>query len=157
MMIRPCLIIDQEVQVRVRVAGPEGRRPAKRRDVLFVPADAKKRDDKDEEKTRLEDRADRAVEVEVELTPDDSDESSPKPPLPAADDQDSPGSTVLFKIEVSQDLGQGDRSQQRQEEPVVKEVARRAVARPASEEQLQRAGSKARGPGFAWRRRFTAS
>jgi hypothetical protein len=118
-------------------------RLTKRRDVPSVPEDEKKRDDKDQEKTRWQDRADRAVEVEVELTPDDSDESSPKPPPPTADDQDSPRCTVLFKIEVTQDLGQGDRSQQRQE-PVVKEVAR-AVARPASEEQLQRAGSKARG------------
>ncbi|GJM92952.1 hypothetical protein PR202_ga09461 [Eleusine coracana subsp. coracana] len=64
----------------------------------------KKRDDKDERTTRQcgdhQNQIDRAVDEVVLSTPDDSDEScSPKPP-PLAD-QDSPGSTVLFKIEVS--------------------------------------------------------
>lgn len=121
----------------------------------YRPADEKERksSDKDDKSTRCcdqQDQIDRPVDA-VELTPDES--SSPKTPPPA--DQDSPPgsgassaccqSTVLFKIEVSsQELGgQGDQGQQRQEEPVVKAVASRAAA--PEQEQLQRAGGKARG------------
>jgi hypothetical protein len=108
---------------------------------LFVP-DEKERDDRDE-KTRLRGQADRAVEVE--LAPADSDEDLPRPA--AAAGQDSPSgsgeaparrSTVLFKIEVPQDLHRQGRNQQRQE-PLV------AVARVPQEQLLRRAGSKARG------------